>query len=108
MKYRPDFPDRFGCIEDARAHCRTFFAWYNFEHRHSGIGFMTPHSVHYGLAKEMRAARQITLDAAFLAHPNRFKSRNPQPPAMPMAAWINPPQKEIATAFNQQPCTVNS
>jgi putative transposase len=108
MKYRPDFPERFGCIEDARAHCRTFFTWYNFEHRHSGIGFMTPHSVHYGLAKEMHTARQITLDAAFLAHPNRFKSKNPQPPAMPTAAWINPPQKETVTAINQQPCTVNS
>lgn len=107
MKYRADFPDRFGCIEDARAHCQTFFAWYNTEHRHSGIGFMTPHSVHYGHAKEMHAARQITLDAAFLAHPNRFKSKNPQPPAMPMAAWINPPKKETITAPYQQPCTVN-
>ena len=49
MKYRPEFPERFGCIEDARAHCQAFFAWYNDQHCHSGIGYMTPHSVHYGL-----------------------------------------------------------
>ncbi len=50
MKYRPDFPQRFGSIEDARSHCQTFFAWYNAQHCHSGIGHMTPHSVHYGPA----------------------------------------------------------
>ena len=108
MKYRPDFPARFGCIEDARAHCRAFFAWYNTAHRHSGIGYMTPHSVHYGLAQAMRTARQVTLDAAFLAHPKRFKSKNPQPPELPTAAWINPPQQESITLNKTQPCTVNS
>ena len=53
MKYRPDFPVRFGGTENTRAHCQAFFAWYNTVHRHSGIGFMTPHSVHYGLAQEL-------------------------------------------------------
>src|ERR1019366_5616975 len=38
LKYRPDFPPRFGSIEDARAHCREFFQWYNTVRRHSGIG----------------------------------------------------------------------
>jgi putative transposase len=57
MKYRPDFPARFGCIEDARAHCRVFFPWYNNQHRHSGIGYMTPQSVHYGHAQALREAR---------------------------------------------------
>ena len=61
MKYRQDFPARFGCIEDARAHCQTFFAWYNTTHRHSGIGYMTPHNVHYGHAQAMRVTRQATL-----------------------------------------------
>jgi putative transposase len=91
MKYRPDFPARFGSIEDARAHCQVFFPWYNDQHRHSGIGYMTPHSVHYGHAEAMRVSRQATLDAAFLAHPKRFKNKRPQPSAMPCAAWINPP-----------------
>lgn len=83
MKYQDDFPARFGCIEDARAYCQTFFPWYNMEHRHSGMGYMTPHSVHYGHAKELRCARASTLEAAFLASPNRFKGRCPQPPALP-------------------------
>jgi transposase InsO family protein len=94
MKYRPAFPERFGSIEDARAHCQAFFPWYNAEHCHSGIGYMTPHSVHYRLADDLRVIRQATLDAAFLAHPNRFKNKRPQLPPMPTAAWINPPPEE--------------
>lgn len=94
MKYRPAFPQRFGCIEDARAHCQAFFAWYNAEHCQSGIGYMTPHSVHYGLAADLRVIRQDTLDAAFLANPNWFKNKRPQLPPMPAAVWINPPPEE--------------
>ncbi len=94
MKYRPEFPQRFGCIEDARAHCQTFFAWYNDQHCHSGIGYMTPHSVHHGHAAAMRVVRQATLDDAFRANPNRFKNKRPQLPPMPTAAWINPPPEE--------------
>ena len=108
MKYRPDFPARFGCIEDARAHCQAFFAWYNTRHRHSGIGFMTPHSVHYGHADAIRITRQAALDVAFHAHPERFKSKRPQPHAMPTAAWINPPKQDKLNATITQPCTVNS
>lgn len=108
MKYRPDFPARFGCIEDARAHCQVFFPWYNTMHRHSGIGYMTPYSVHFGQARAMLITRQATLDAAFLAHPNRFKNKNPQPHALPTAAWINPPPQENHPEHNPQPRTVNS
>jgi putative transposase len=107
MKYRPDFPDRFGSIEDARSHCQAFFAWYNAEHCHSGIGHMTPHSVHYGLAKAMRVARQATLDAAFDATPQRFKGIRPCLKPMPTAAWINPPSKDYQIPENIQTCTVN-
>ena len=108
MKYRPDFPARFGCIEDARAHCQSFFAWYNTMHRHSGIGYMTPHAVHHGHADALLITRQASLDAAFLAHPNRFKNTKPQPQALPTAAWINPPPQEKHPAHSPQPCTVNS
>ena len=108
MKYRPNFPARFGCIEDARAHCQAFFTWDNTMHRHSGIGYMTPHSVHYGHAQALRSAREATLEAAFLAYPKRFKGRRPQPPALPTAAWINPPPQETTTPQKPQPCTVNS
>lgn len=93
LKYRPDFPDRFGSIEDARAHCHAFFTWYNTMHRHSGIGFMTPETVHYGRATELTRKRSITLDAAFRANPNRFKYSAPRPPKVPLAAWINPPMR---------------
>jgi len=108
MKYRPDFPARFGCIEDARAHCRAFFPWYNSQHRHSGIGYMTPQSVHYGHAQALREARAHTLNAAFLARPDRFKGRCPQPHPLPTAAWINPPPMEVVDQQTPQPRTVNS
>ena len=108
LKYRPDFPDRFGCIEDARAHCQTFFAWYNTEHRHSGIALMTPQTVHYGGASELTRARSATLDAAFLAHPERFGRVAPRPPELPVAAWINPPKrKEPPTRINLDACSLN-
>jgi putative transposase len=94
LKYRPDFPARFGSIEDARAHCREFFHWYNTEHRHSGIGFMAPDIVHRGQSGAVTRQRSITLDAAFAVNPARFKGIAPQPPSVPAAVWINPPSKE--------------
>ncbi|MEY2844428.1 MAG: hypothetical protein RI920_2465 [Pseudomonadota bacterium] len=108
MKYRPDFPARFGCIEDARGHCQEFFAWYNTEHRHSGIGYMTPQAVHYGHAQALREARQDALDAAFRATPNRFKGCRPTPHELPTAAWINPPASARDSTTTIDPCTVNS
>ena len=98
LKYRPDFPDRFGCIQDARAHCAPFFDWYNVEHRHSGIGMHTPESMHYGLAAGIRDQRAVVLAAAYAAHPERFIRARPTPPALPTAVWINPPVKEVATS----------
>jgi len=91
MKYRPEFPDRFGSIQDARAFCRLFFLWYNTQHHHSGIGLHTPHSVHHGLAEALNAARQLTLSEAHSAHPERFVRKPPEPPCLPGAVWINPP-----------------
>ena len=92
MKYRPEFPDRFGSIQDARAFCRQFFEWYNNRHHHSGIGLLTPQQVHSGQAGQLRHRRQIVLDAAYARHPNRFVRIAPQAPALPTAAWINPPE----------------
>jgi len=97
LKYRPEFPARFGCIEDARAHCQRFFQWYNGTHCHSGIGFMTPHSVHYGYAPALFEQRAQTLNSAFLINPKRFKGRAPQPPSLPTAVWINPPKQDTVT-----------
>ncbi len=96
LKYRPDFPGSFGSIQDARSFCRSFFPWYNTEHRHSGIGLLTPESVHYGSAADLIAQRQTILSAAFAAHPERFVRKPPTPPALPSAAWINPPKNHPA------------
>ena len=94
LKYRPDFPDRFGSIEDSRAFGRPFFHWYNHQHRHSGIGLMTPATVHYGRALELRDHRARVLTDAHAAHPERFVRGVPQPPKLPTAAWINRPTEE--------------
>jgi transposase InsO family protein len=91
MKYQPQFPRRFGCIQDAKAFCRSFFDWYNQEHHHAGIGLMTPDQVHYGQADAIHAARQNTLDGAFNRNPERFVRKQPEPPAKPIATRINPP-----------------
>ncbi len=94
LKYRPAFPARFDSIEQAREFCRFFFGWYNREHRHSGIGLMTPESVHHGRAKKAHAARQAVLSAAYAANPERFVRKVPTPPTLPSAAWINKPKSE--------------
>lgn len=96
LKYQPQFPKRFGCIQDAKTFCRAFFDWYNQDHHHLGIGLMTPDQVHYGQADEVHAARQQTLDHAFRANPNRFVNKPPQPPTKPTAVWINPPDRKPA------------
>jgi putative transposase len=96
LKYCPAFPERFGCIEDARVFCETFFAYYNHEHRHSGIGYHTPASVHHGTANEVRAQRQVTLDVAYAANPARFRHRRPEAPKLPTVAWINEPEQDAA------------
>ncbi len=97
LKYRPEFPERFDDIEHARTHCRWFFDWYNHQHRHSGIGLMTPTAVHYGRATELHAQRAIVLADAYARSPERFVRKPPVPPELPTAAWINKPDtKEVA------------
>ncbi len=108
LKYRPDFPPRFGSIEDARAHCQDFFRWYNTEHRHSGIGLMPPDTVHYGRSTALTAKRAVTLDIAFAAQPARFKGIAPRPPSVPLAVWINPPKKETTPTTITPNCSLNS
>jgi putative transposase len=97
LKYRPEFPERFDGIEQARDFCRGFFHWYNHQHRHAGIGLMTPAAVHHGHAEQLHAARARVLEAAYAATPERFVRRAPVPPELPTAAWINKPDtKEVA------------
>ncbi|WP_235187166.1 MULTISPECIES: IS3 family transposase [unclassified Frankia] len=89
LKYRPEFPDRFDSIEQARRFCRGFFTWYNTAHKHSGIGYLSPAAVYFGLAGQAHAARARVLDAAYAAHPERFVNRRPVPPPLPKPAGIN-------------------
>ncbi len=96
LKYHPTFPESFGSVQDARVYCDTFFAFYNHEHRHSGIGFYTPASVHFDTAAEVRDARQQTLELAHMAHPERFVNGVPKAADLPEAAWINRPEEQTA------------
>lgn len=97
LKYRPGFPDRFGCEQDASSHASDFVDWYNHEHRHGSLGLCTPYEVHHGLADATLARRGTVLDAAFLAHPERFTRGRPVPASLPTEVWINKPNQEVAT-----------
>jgi putative transposase len=98
LKYRPGFPDRFGSIEDARAFCVDFFAWYNGEHRHSGIAMFTPADVHHGRTDRLLQARAGVLADAYAAHPERFVKGPPRLEPVPAEVWINRPLKEVPQA----------
>lgn len=94
LKYRPDFPERFGSLLESRHFGRALFDWYNHEHRHSALGLMTPAAVHYGRAEDLRNDRVRVLERAFQTNPERFVHGKPQPPRLPRAVWINPPEEQ--------------
>ena len=100
MKYRPEFPERFGSVQDARGFGCTFFPWYNHEHRHGGLALYTPADVHYGRVPEVHRQRQLALDDAYRRHPNRFVRKAPQAALPPPAVWINPPKNPEDQAMN--------
>src|SRR4030095_2851845 len=91
LKHHPTFPDRFGCIQDARSLWQGFFGWYNFEHHHSGIALLAPADVHYGRAERVITARAAVLEGAHAAPPQRFVRKPPQPPRLSEQVWINKP-----------------
>ncbi len=91
LKYHPEFPERFGSLEEARAFCQQFFTWYNQEHHHSGIGYLTPADFHEGRAEQRLGIRRAVLKKAYAEHPERFVKKLPEPPLVPKAVWINPP-----------------
>ena len=101
LKYRPDYPERFGCLVDARAWAQAFFTWYNQEHHtctarkcrcHTNLSLLTPAVVHSGQAECVREKRQQVLRMAYAAHPERFVKGAPIPAQLPVAVWINPPK----------------
>lgn len=91
LKDRPDFPDRFGSVQDARGYGRQLFHWYNHDHHHSGLGLLTPATVHRGRTDEVLAQRRAVLHAAYNAHPERFVHGLPEPQRPPGEVWINKP-----------------
>lgn len=97
LKYCPTYPGRFESKNAALAWCEAFFDWYNTEHRHSGIGYHTPASVHDGTAATIREHRQVVLDAAYQQHPQRFRNHKPIAPPLPKVAWINEPKEKVQT-----------
>jgi len=94
LKYRPEFPKRFDGYEHARRHCRDFFPWYNTKHRHSGLGMLTPHDAHHGLAERRLDERAAALARAYAEHPERFPRGLPKPASLPQEVWINKPKNE--------------
>jgi len=95
LKYRPDYPARFGCQVDARTWAAAFFRWYNYEHHHSAIGLLTPADVHFGRAQTVLEQRQQVLRAAYLKNPERFVKGVSVPAQLPAAVWINPPNANL-------------
>ena len=91
LKYRPNFPQRFGSQEDARNFCHSFFGWYNSQHRHGGIALLTPEDVHYGRGNDILRARHQQLLTAYHQHPERFVNGPPKLRTLPQGVWINPP-----------------
>jgi putative transposase len=102
LKYRPDFPDRFGSLVDARGWSQDFFDWYNHDHYHTGLNLMTPAMVHYGLAETVRDQRNQVLQVAYVAHPERFVRGVPTVPDLPLEVWINQPAGSPLTADSAQ------
>jgi putative transposase len=96
LKYFPTFPEHFVNLEHARSFTDTFFGYYNNEHRHSGLGLMTPADVHHGHAETIITARQHILDDFYRQHPERFHTP-PQAPRLPQAVWINKPEEATLT-----------
>jgi putative transposase len=96
LKYRPGYPDRFGSLVDARQWCERFFTWYNQQHHHMALALLTPADVHYGRSEEKLAQRQLVLQQAFAAHPERFVKARPSPTPLPGTVWINQPAPEMS------------
>ncbi len=94
VKYRPDYPRRpFRCQEEACAWVVAFVDWYNHQHRHSAIRFVTPHERHSGQAVELCRHRARVYEQARQRHPRRW-SRGTRCWHLPEVVWINPPPAE--------------
>ncbi|AUX38809.1 hypothetical protein SOCE26_001870 [Sorangium cellulosum] len=90
LKYQPDYPDRFASLAHARASCQEFFTWYNGLHQHYGLTLFTPADVFYGRVEDIAARRQVALDAAYAAQPERLPNGAPVVRRPPASVAIDP------------------
>jgi len=102
LKYCPEFPGRFESIVTAEKFCRDYFSWYNREHYHSGLCWLTPETVHYGRAREVLMQRHSARMLAYQKNPLRFRNRPPQAQELPAAVYINPPQTVEISALREK------
>jgi putative transposase len=103
LKYRPAYPYRpFETVEQARAWVADFVTWYNTEHRHSGIRFVTPNERHDGREDDVLAQRVRVYERARRKHPNRW-SRGVRNWTPAPAVFLNPKrdQETIAAALTR-------
>ena len=96
IKYHPSFPKHFADEAEALKWAEETFAWYNDEHEHSALAWLTPATVHTGMADQVLAKRQAVLDQAYLAFPERFSKGQPSAGSLPPAVWINNPALDPA------------
>ena len=100
MKYRPEYPSRpFENIEQAQSWVDEFVIWYNTEHLHSAIRFITPDDRHYGREKQILANRHQVYENARRRHPSRWSggTRNWNPVSQ---VWLNPEKKDDAALMH--------
>ena len=101
LKYRPGYPTKgFGSVEDAIDWVEKFVAWYNCDHRHSAIKFVTPDQRHFGREGQVLAARTCVYERARAARPERW-SRNTRDWTPAAAVRLNPVARspEIQTQY---------
>jgi putative transposase len=96
VKYHPSYPGRFSGLDDALPWGRQFFPWYNHEHRHSSIAYLTPADVFHGRAEAVLDRRHAVLIDAYARHPERFPNGPPKRAQLPPATYINPPRETTA------------
>ena len=94
MKYRPQYPFKgFSTLEEARKWVNEFVKWYNTEHLHSGINFLSPYQRHYGLDKQIMENRIKTYEQAKREHPERW-SQDIRDWSLPEYVALNPISEE--------------
>lgn len=90
LKYNCNYqPKGFQDLEEARQWCKQFVNWYNHQHRHSGINFLTPNQRHSGIGAQILEQRRVVYEAARAKHPERWSSAT-RDWTLPDEVWLNP------------------